>query len=190
MISIGRETGPARPAIGAAAPWLFFWGVVAATGLLGVIEAVRVRTALFWWIDVHALFGALLISLILVRYHWRLRRSPFAHMGEVVEFSRELSLAIYLLLYVIIGIKELLDFASWLSCRGAAACALRQNLAGEQLGLAALPTMDLKITLAYGVAALVIARVLAVWVSLDLADDIACRRSRERAAIGSRPAGD
>jgi cytochrome b561 len=57
------------------------------------------------WINIHVLFGLLLCSLVLARYQWRVNHSPRMRPVDVRELSRHLSRIVYLLLYVVVGVR-------------------------------------------------------------------------------------
>jgi cytochrome b561 len=80
--------------------------LVAAIGVLGLLDGSWLRQMLESWINIHALFGLLLCSLVLTRYQWRVRHSPGMLPTDIRELSRHLSRIVYLLLYVVIGARQ------------------------------------------------------------------------------------
>jgi cytochrome b561 len=96
-----------------------------------------------------ALFALLLAGLLAARFHWWLRCSPPASAADIRLFSRGLSRTVYLALYLIIGAKQIVNIIDWLSNGGGPA---------QDLGMLK-PTGQ--VFLVYGVAALVLIRVLA-----------------------------
>lgn len=77
-------------------------------GVLGLLGASGPRQALESWINIHALFGLLLCALVLARCRWDVKHSPPMLPAEIRQFSRQLSRTVYLLLYVVIGTRELI----------------------------------------------------------------------------------
>jgi cytochrome b561 len=64
------------------------------------------------WINIHALFGLLLCSLVLARCRWRVKHSPQMRPAELRELSRHLSRIVYLLLYVVVGARLIIGTSS------------------------------------------------------------------------------
>jgi hypothetical protein len=164
--------------------WLFP-GLVTLTGLMGLLD--EVRTNLAPWIDVQAISGALLSSFVLVSYYSRLRWAPFGDTAAVVEFSRRVSRVIYLTLYLSIGLRQVIACLNLLH-QHTQPRDLTNVARSAEPSIFVVPSADLKITLVYGLVALVVARTLAVWISLDVADEVASRNkpAAEFAAKKSR----
>jgi cytochrome b561 len=80
--------------------------LVVVIGVLGLLDGLWLRQMLESWINIHALFGLLLCALVLARYQWRLRHSPRMLPSDTRELSRHLSRIVYLLLYVVIGVRQ------------------------------------------------------------------------------------
>jgi cytochrome b561 len=80
--------------------------LVAAIGVLGLLDGSWLRQMLESWINIHALFALLLCSFVLTRYQWRLRHAPRLLPTDIRELSRHLSRIVYLLLYVVIGARQ------------------------------------------------------------------------------------
>ena len=53
------------------------------------------------------IFGSLLGSLVILHYWWRASRSPIASIACVREFCRRDSRAVYLLLFILVGVHHL-----------------------------------------------------------------------------------
>jgi cytochrome b561 len=79
-----------------------------AIGVLGLQRDAWLRQTLESSINIHALFGLLLCGLVLARCRWRVRHSPRMLPGDIRELSRHLSRIVYLLLYVVIGSREVI----------------------------------------------------------------------------------
>jgi cytochrome b561 len=77
-------------------------------GVLGLRGPSAPRQLLESWINVHALFGLLLCGLVLARCRWSVKHSPTMSPADVRQLSRHLSRTVYLLLYVVIGVMELI----------------------------------------------------------------------------------
>jgi hypothetical protein len=73
------------------------------------------RQVLEAWINIHALFGLLLCGLMFARYRWHLRHSPRMLAADIHELTRHLSRIVYLSLYVVIGVREIIGIvnSSW-----------------------------------------------------------------------------
>ena len=91
----------------------------------------------------HALFGPLLSVFVVAAFYRRVRRAPPMHMDELRNFSRGLSRLVYLQLYAVFGAVLLASLPVW-------------------------PITELRAVLGYGIAALVMIRVLAAWLGLYL----------------------
>lgn len=77
-------------------------------GVLGLRGPSGPRQLLESWINIHALFGLLLCGLVLARCRWSVKHSLPMLPTDVRQLSRHLSRNIYLLLYVVIGVMELI----------------------------------------------------------------------------------
>jgi hypothetical protein len=88
------------------------YGCVALTtvaiGVLGLQRDAWPRQVLESGINIHVLFGLLLCGLVLARCRWRVRHSPRMLPDDIRELSRHLSRIVYLVLYVVIGSRELI----------------------------------------------------------------------------------
>jgi cytochrome b561 len=81
--------------------------LVAAVGLLGLFRDASLSALFAPWINVLALFGALLLGLVTARFHWHVQHFPPAHAADIRDLSRRLSRTVYLVLYFLVGAKEL-----------------------------------------------------------------------------------
>ena len=77
-------------------------------GILGLQRDAWPRQMLESSINIHALFALLLCGLVLARCRWRVQRSPRMLPDDIRELSRHLSRIVYLLLFVVIGSRELI----------------------------------------------------------------------------------
>jgi cytochrome b561 len=80
--------------------------LVVAIGVLGLLHGSWLRQLLESWINIHPLFGLLLGGLVLARYESRVRHAPCVLPADVRELSRHLSRIVYLLLYLVIGVRQ------------------------------------------------------------------------------------
>src|ERR1700683_5426723 len=80
--------------------------VTVVIGVLGLVSASWPRQMLESWINIHALFGLLLCGWVFSRCWWRVKHSPRMLPADIRELSRHLSRIVYLLLYVIVGLRQ------------------------------------------------------------------------------------
>jgi hypothetical protein len=78
-------------------------------GVLGLLGALWPRQMLESWINIHALFGLLLCGLVVARCRWRVKHSPRMPPADIRELSRHLSRIVYLMLYLVIGVREVIS---------------------------------------------------------------------------------
>jgi cytochrome b561 len=81
-------------------------------GVLGLLGASWLRQILESCINIHVLFGLLLCSLVLARYLWRVTHSPPMLRADIRKLSRHLSRIVYLLLFVVIGLREIIGIVN------------------------------------------------------------------------------
>jgi hypothetical protein len=98
------------------------------------------------------LFASLLWGLVIARFGWWLKHSQSPQTAEVRQFCRQLSRMVYLILYLVIGAKQIF---------GAPGIEL---LPDDERGVP-----DCQVILAYGLIALVLIRLLAYLACLRLA---------------------
>jgi hypothetical protein len=82
--------------------------ITVAIGVLGLQRDAWPRQMLESSVNIHALFGLLLCGLVLARCRWRVQHSPRMLPDDIRELSRHLSRIVYLVLYVVIGSRELI----------------------------------------------------------------------------------
>jgi cytochrome b561 len=92
--------------------------ITVAIGVLGLHGDARLKQVLESGINIHVLFGLLLCGLVLARCRWRMAHSPHMPPHEIRELSRHLSRIVYLLLYVVIGSREVVGVLNSLWNRG------------------------------------------------------------------------
>ena len=150
--------------------------VTVVIGVLGLVSASWPRQMLESWINIHALFGLLLCALVFSRCWWRVKHSPRMLLADIRELSRHLSRAVYLLLYVVVGLRQFIGILNGIWHGGA----VDFNLFDERFRngpdrASWNPKDDFQFFLGTGLAVLIIVRVLAFRLRL---------RSVERAAPG------
>jgi cytochrome b561 len=149
--------------------------VAVVIGVLGLIGASWPRQMLESWINIHALFGLLLCGLVFSRCWWRVKHSPRMLPADIRELSRHLSRIVYLLLYVVIGVRQLLGILDGIWHGGAVDFNLFDARFRNGPDSASWnPKDDFQLFLATGFSVLIIVRVVAFRLWL---------RSVERAAL-------
>jgi len=64
-----------------------FGVIVVFVGFLGTLDHSGMRRVVASWINIHALFGALLFALVVARLQWCLESRPLAGAGELRELT-------------------------------------------------------------------------------------------------------
>jgi cytochrome b561 len=148
--------------------------VAVVIGVLGLIGASWPRQMLESWINIHALFGLLLCGLVFSRCWWRVKHSPRMLPADIRELSRHLSRIVYLLLYSVVGLSQLISILDSIWHVGAVGFNLfDQRFRGpDYAGFN--PKDDFQLFLATGFCVLIVVRVVAFRLWL---------RSVERAAL-------
>jgi hypothetical protein len=123
--------------------------LVVVFGVLGLLDQSWVKQTLGSWINVHAMFGVFLCSLVAARFHVRLTSAPRVLQADIRGLSRELSRMVYLFLYLVIGVRQIFGLANWLRPVGELEFG---NFAADE---------DIRAVVAYGVVGLLLIRVLA-----------------------------
>jgi cytochrome b561 len=121
---------------------------MALSGVLGLLDGPWAAQVVGSRAGLHALFGSLLSALVAVRFHRRLNRAPPASQSDIHRLSRELSRMVYLSLYAVIGLRQIVGFADW-------------SRHGGTVEFGKLSDGDLQAIVAYGIAGLLFVRVLA-----------------------------
>jgi cytochrome b561 len=129
--------------------------VVAIIGLLGTLEHSGIRMVVASWINIHALFGVLLSTLVAARLRWRLKSRPPAGAAELRELNRHLSRIVYLMLYLVIGARVVVNIVNHFF--------LAESACRSQECMSIPPREDSRAILAYGLAVLVAIRVFIFW---------------------------
>jgi cytochrome b561 len=131
-------------------------------GVLGLLGVSWPRQVLESWIDIHALFGMLVCGLVLARCRWRIRHSPRMARADVRELSRHLSRSVYLLLFVVIGVRLFIGILNGVWHGGAVDFNSFDGYVRHGAGFAWFDAKDdFQLFLASGLLALILIRVLA-----------------------------
>jgi cytochrome b561 len=136
--------------------------VAVVIGVLGLLAASWPRQMFESWINIHALFGLLLCGLVLSRCWWRVKHSPRMLPADIRDLSRHLSRIVYLLLYVVIGVRQIVGILNSIWHGGA----VDFNLFDERFrngpdSASWNPKDDFQLFVATGFSVLIIVRVVA-----------------------------
>jgi cytochrome b561 len=134
-----------------------------AIGVLGLQSGSSLRQMLESCINIHALFALLLCGLVLARYRWCVEHSPrMLPPADIRGLSRHLSRIVYLLLYLVIGMREIVGILNSLWHGGALDFSLfdaRFRQSPDYVGFN--PKDDFQLFFASGLFALLLVRILA-----------------------------
>jgi hypothetical protein len=86
--------------------------LVVLTGVLGLLHDTWPAEFLTAGVHFHLLFGVLLASWVVSCFYWRVRLSASLPVSDIRKLSRHLSRWIYLLLYALFGIKQIMALVS------------------------------------------------------------------------------
>ncbi len=151
--------------------------LVVAIGVLGLLEGSWPRQMLESWINIHVLFGLLLCGLVIARYQWLVKQSPRMQPTDTRELSRHLPRIVYLVLYVVVGVRQSICIIDSIWHGGAVDFNLLDDRFRNGPDRADWnPKDDFQLFLATGLSVLIIVRVSAFRLWL---------RSVERAALSS-----
>jgi hypothetical protein len=143
-------------------------------GVLGLIRGSWPRQVLESWINIHVLFGLLLCGLVFARCRWHVKHSHRMVPADMHALTRHLSRIVYLLLYVVIGVREIIGIVNSLWHGGS----VDFNLFDERFRgpdyAGFNPRDDFQLFIASGLVALILVRALTCRLWL---------RSVERAAL-------
>lgn len=155
--------------------------LVVVIGVLSLLDGSWLRQILESWINIHGLFGLLLCGLVFSRCWWRVKHSPRMLPADMRELSRHLSRIVYLLLYIVVGLRELISILDSIWHGSPVDFNLfdaRFRNGPDSAGWN--PKDDFQLFLATGFSVLVIVRVVAFRLWL---------RSAERAALSKETTG-
>jgi cytochrome b561 len=95
----------------------FHWTMVVLVvwvGVLGLLHDSWPRRTQTFWINIHALSGLLVWSLLIARFWWRRRHPPPALPPTVGEVSRRFSGPVHLLLYALLFVIPLIGIVTFI----------------------------------------------------------------------------
>jgi hypothetical protein len=145
--------------------------LVVTIGELGLLDGSRARQMLESIVNIHLLFALLLCGVVLAGYTRRVGQSTDIMSVEVRELSRHLSRTICLLLYIVIGVRQIVAIAGGIRHGGAVDFNLFDGRFSHGQGSAAFdPKDDFQMFLASGLLALAFARGLAFRLWLGCVD--------------------
>jgi hypothetical protein len=151
-----------------------------AAGVLGLIRGSRLRLGLESWIDVHVLFGLLLFGLLIARYQWKVQHAPPLLPDDIRELSRHLSRIAYLLLYLVVGLRQIAGIVTSLWQGGPVDFNLfdaRFRSGPDYVGFN--PKDDFQLFLACGLSALIFIRICVFRLGVGLADRAEPAKTRD-----------
>jgi cytochrome b561 len=153
MAAIGIVGLDARSA---AARRLAFALAVCAVGTASLMRDAWPKAMHWPFIDLHAAFGVLLCLMVVAQFHAANLRAVALSGLSLHAFCRGLTRLVFLELYVLFGVNELVHLAATLWNKG---------LHGSAQPALLQPPEALRGYLAYGVVALLIIRVLEAWMA-------------------------
>jgi len=77
-------------------------------GTLGLLHESWPNRILAPWINIRALFGSLLWALVIARFYWCVKYIPPMLPEDFRRLTRHLSRMVYLLLYIVVGLRQLI----------------------------------------------------------------------------------
>ncbi len=152
--------------------------MVAAVGVLSLFHTSFARRMIESWINIHLLFGMLLCGLVLARYRWQLRELRRVPPGYVRELTSHLACIVYLMLYVVVGLRLGIGIVGSLLHDGSS----HYDLLGDPFHNGT-DTGEFRMLLATGICVLVVERLLALrlWAAVTprSTDDDAPERAQD-----------
>lgn len=88
--------------------------LVVLVGILGLLHDSWAPKARGPWSGIHALFGTLLWASVIAQFYCRIKHSAPMLPVDIAAFSRRLSRMVYLLLYVLLGVNQIICFAAFM----------------------------------------------------------------------------
>jgi hypothetical protein len=140
----------------AAACRLTFALAVCAVGTASLVRDAWPKAMHWPYMDLHAAFGVLLCLMVVAQFHAVNLRAVALSGLSLHAFCRGLTRLVFLELYVLFGVNELVHVAATLWNKG---------LHGGAQPAILQPPESLRDYLAYGVFALIVIRVLGVWMA-------------------------
>jgi cytochrome b561 len=87
---------------------------VIAAGALA-LDTSELRRAVDLWADIHLLFGALLLSFVVARFHFSMTPTALSSSNETHGRYRQMKRVLYLLLYSAIAIRQVISVVAYYS---------------------------------------------------------------------------
>jgi cytochrome b561 len=162
--------------------WTMF-GLVVIVGVLGLLHDSWPKQSQSFWINMHALLGMLLWSVLLARIAYRLRHTPPALPADIGMLSRRLSSPVHRALYTLLFIIPVIGFVTFVyHGRVFDLGVFKLNLGVEKNRAIFGPTEDIHAYLAYALFALASLHALAaLWHRFFLHDGVLARMWPRRA---------
>jgi cytochrome b561 len=129
--------------------WVFAC-LVCTVGIVGLVHDSWPTSVQVQWLNLHAAFGLLLWIMVVAQFR-QARSGGLVQGTDVHSICRQLSRAVYLLLYVVFGANQIVRFAAFLWNRAAI---------GATHPAIVQPPENLRDYLAYGILALLTIRAL------------------------------
>jgi cytochrome b561 len=115
-MSVGSETSPPEIERYTAGAVMFHWAMfvlVVCVGVLGLLHDSWPKQTQSFWINIHALLGLLLWSVLIARFWWRRRHAPPAPMANTGALWRRLSGFVHFSLYVLMFVIPLVGLVTF-----------------------------------------------------------------------------
>jgi cytochrome b561 len=96
---------------------LFHWSMfalVVVVGVLGLLHDSWPKKTQAFWINVHAIIGLILWSLLIARFSWRLAHTPPLLPAEAGAFSRRLSAPVHFALYALMFVIPIIGIVTFI----------------------------------------------------------------------------
>jgi cytochrome b561 len=139
------------------------------------------------WVNIHALFGLLLCGLVLARCRWSVKHSPPMLPIDIRQLCRHLSRTVYLLLYVVIGVREFIAILNSVLHGGVVDFNLfDERFRGPDYAIVN-PKDDFQLFLASGFIALIFLRVLTFTLWLRSVERAARSQVATEASVSCAP---
>jgi cytochrome b561 len=153
------------------------FGLVVIVGILGLLHDSWPKQIQSFWINVHALIGILLWSVLVARFVYRLRHSPPALPVGTGSLSRRLSSPVHWALYTLMFVTPIFGFVTFVyHGRIFNLGVLELNLGVKKDPAIFRPTEDIHGYLAYALFALAGLHALAaLWHRFVLRDGVLAR---------------
>lgn len=89
--------------------------IIVLAGIVVPASTLPPRTAFAFWMNLHPVFGLLLLVFVASSFYWHLNVPAPLRRSDIRQFSRRLGRNVYLLLYLVIFIKKMIELirAAW-----------------------------------------------------------------------------